>query len=95
MVYSDSNSVVADHTRLGGGQAQGDDPLLEEEPHQDECLLPQGTGGVDLQSDGEGLGIWGGSFSKFGAVGYIKVHCVCFRLIFELVFFRKEKKKNS
>lgn len=49
MVYSDSNSVVADHTRLGGGQAQEDDPLLEEEPHRDECLLPQGIEGVDLQ----------------------------------------------
>ena len=49
MVYSDSNSVVADHTHLEGGQAQEDGHLLEEEPRRDECLLHQGTGGVDLQ----------------------------------------------
>ena len=55
MVYSDSNSVVADHTHLEGGQAQEDGHLLEEEPHWDEWLLHQDIEGVDLQWDKEGV----------------------------------------
>lgn len=47
--------LMADHILLEGGQAQDDDHLPEEELHQDECLLHQGTGGVGLQGDGETL----------------------------------------
>lgn len=55
LVYLGSNSVLADHTLLEGGQAQEGDHPLEEELHQDGCLLHQGTGGVGLQGDGETL----------------------------------------
>ena len=58
MIYSDSNSVMADHTHLEGGQAQEDGHLLEEELHRDECLLHQGIEGVDLQWDGESFGVF-------------------------------------
>lgn len=44
---------MADHTHLEGGQAQEGGHHLEEELHQDECLLHQGIEGVDLQWDGE------------------------------------------
>lgn len=40
---------MADHTHLEGGQAQEGGRLLEEELHQDECLLRQGTEEADRQ----------------------------------------------
>lgn len=38
---------MADRIHLEGGQAQEGGHLLEEELHQEECLLHQGIEGVD------------------------------------------------